>query len=118
MVKSINVRGKTYGLIINCMQTRAVHVELCPDYSTDKFLLASRKFVAIRGYPANIYSYQCSQLVSAEKESKAVLEDLDWNKIEDYGASGVKWNFTPGDSTGGKWSLRSTYKICQEVINT
>jgi hypothetical protein len=92
-------RGKSYGLIFNCMQTRAVHVELCPDYSTDKFLLTFRRFIAIRGFPANIYSDKGSQLVSANKEMKAIIVGLDWNTIEDYGASeGVTWHFTPGDS--------------------
>ena len=31
-------RGTGYGVIFNCMQTRAVHLELYPDYSTYKFL--------------------------------------------------------------------------------
>lgn len=29
--------GKAYGVIFNCLGTRAVHVELAPDYSTEKF---------------------------------------------------------------------------------
>lgn len=29
--------GKAYGVIFNCLGTRAVHEELAPDYSTEKF---------------------------------------------------------------------------------
>ena len=48
--------GKAYGLIFNCLATRAVHVDISPDYSTEKFLMALRRFVSIRGYPSKLYS--------------------------------------------------------------
>ena len=42
--------GKAYGIIFNCFASRAVHVEISPDYSTEKFLMVLRRFVSIRGY--------------------------------------------------------------------
>ena len=92
-------RGKGNGVIVNCMQTRAVHLELCPDYSTDKFLLGFRSFVATRGYPKEVYSDGGSQLTAAYKELKMVLKDLSWSKIQEFGATeGLEWHFTPGES--------------------
>ena len=44
--------GKTYGVIFNCLGTRAVHVDLAADYSTEKFLMVLRRFASIRGYPS------------------------------------------------------------------
>ena len=46
-------RGKGYGVIFNCMQARAIHLELCPDYSTDTFLLGFRisKICGYKGVP-------------------------------------------------------------------
>ena len=38
--------GKAYGLIFNCLATRAVHVDVSPDYSTEKFLMVLRRFVS------------------------------------------------------------------------
>ena len=48
--------GKAYGLIFNCLATRAVHVDVSPDYSTEKLLMVLRRFVSIRGYPSKLYS--------------------------------------------------------------
>ena len=39
--------GKAYGVIFNCLGTRAVHVDLAPDYSTEKFLLVLRRLVSM-----------------------------------------------------------------------
>ena len=109
-------RGKAYGLIFNCMQTRAVHIELCPDYSADKFLSAFRRFIAIRGFPKILFSDKGSQLESANKEMKLILKDLDWKTIEEYGAAeGLQWNFTPGHSpwkNGCSEALIKSVKKC------
>ena len=44
--------GKCYRMIFNCMNTRAVHMDLVSDCSTEKFLLALRRFISLIGYPA------------------------------------------------------------------
>ena len=33
--------GETYGVILNCLGFRAVHVDLAADYSTEEFLMVS-----------------------------------------------------------------------------
>ena len=38
--------GKAYGIIFNCLGTRAVHIDISPDYSTEKFLMVLRRFVS------------------------------------------------------------------------
>lgn len=45
--------GKMYGVIFNCLGTRAVHIDLAADYSTEKFLMVLRRFASIRGYYQN-----------------------------------------------------------------
>ena len=64
--------GKAYGVIFNCLTTRAVHVDISSDYSTQKFLMVWRRFVSIRGYPSKLYSDNGPQLVSANEELKKV----------------------------------------------
>ena len=39
-------------MLFNCLATRADHVDLSPDYSAEKFLMVLRRFVSLRGYPA------------------------------------------------------------------
>ena len=34
--------SKTYGVIFNCLGTRAVYLDIAADYSTDKFLMVLR----------------------------------------------------------------------------
>jgi hypothetical protein len=48
---TINKRGngKAWGVVFVCTATSLVHVEVTDAYSTDSFLLAVRRFMAIRG---------------------------------------------------------------------
>ena len=41
--------AKQYGTIFSCLTTRATHIELVGDLSTDKFFLALRRFICRRG---------------------------------------------------------------------
>lgn len=59
--------GKGYGIIFTCLSTRAVHIDIASDYSTDAFLLVFRRFISIRGYPQKCFSDSGSQLKSASK---------------------------------------------------
>lgn len=91
--------GKTYGVIFNCLGSRAVHVDLAADYSTEKFLMVLRRFVSIRGYPSKLYSDNGPQLVAANEELKNVVKDWSQKEIAEFGAIvGFKWDFAPADA--------------------
>ena len=91
--------GKCYGIIFTCLLVRAVHLEVAPNYSTDRFLMAFRRFTSIRGFPNRIYSDGGSQLVGASSELKIVHSNLDWNNIKSCGSDmNLEWVFSPGDS--------------------
>ena len=47
---------KGYIDLFTCATTRAVHLELCTDMSTENFLLALQRFVGRRGLPQNFYT--------------------------------------------------------------
>jgi hypothetical protein len=51
---TINKRGngKAWGVVFVCTATSLVHVEVTDAYSTDSFLLAVRRFMAIHGAPS------------------------------------------------------------------
>lgn len=92
-------RGKAYGVIFNCMISRAVHLDLAADYSTAGFMMVFRRFVSLRGYPSKLYSDSGSQLTAANKELRTAVENLDQETLRDYGADhGLKWEFCAPDA--------------------
>ena len=54
--RSTDGTSKRYGAIFTCLSTRAVHIELVGNLSTDNFILALRQFISRRGHPKNIFS--------------------------------------------------------------
>ena len=60
--------AKAYGVIFNCLYSRAVYLDLIEGYDARCFKLSLRRFVAMRGYPKRIFSDLGSQLVSASKD--------------------------------------------------
>ena len=88
------VTAKSYGVIFNCMITRAVYVDLAEGYDTKSFLDSFRRFVSIRGFPRTIHSDGGTQLVAANKELRSMT--LNWNHkdIEEFSSNnGVTWSF-------------------------
>ena len=92
---------KGYVALFVCFSTRAVHLELVSDMTTESFLAALRRFFALRGYSADIYSDCATTFVGAN----AILrEDLLAVKSQlDAGAQlvarhGVSWHFIPPGS--------------------
>lgn len=44
--------------IFVCFATRAIHIELAEDQSSEAFMNVLKRFIARRGCPSNIYSEQ------------------------------------------------------------
>ena len=109
--------GKAYGIIFNCLGTRAVHIDLAPNYSTDKFLMALRRFVSIRGYPSILYSDNGTQLISADKELQKITKGLDWDELNAFGITeGLKWKFTSADAPWQNGVTESLIKSVKKAI--
>lgn len=88
-----------YGVIFNCLSTRAVHVDLAADYSTNKFLMVLRRFVSIRGYPSKLYSDNGPQLVAANEELTNIVKGWNQEELQQFGVmEGFKWEFTLADA--------------------
>ncbi|XP_043198573.1 uncharacterized protein LOC122368576 isoform X1 [Amphibalanus amphitrite] len=92
-------RGKAYGVLFTCMLSRAVHLDLASDYSTDGFLMVFRRFVSVRGCPSKLLSDSGSQLMAANKELQAAVRHLDRDTLREFGAeNGISWEFTTPDA--------------------
>ena len=113
------VRGKAYGVIITCMNSRAVYVDIAPDYSTDTFLQLFRRHASIRGWPQSVFSDNGSQLVSASKELKDAISSLDWKQIQQYGhKQGFKWTFSPADAPWYNGAAEALVKTVKRALTT
>ncbi|XP_071136608.1 uncharacterized protein [Mytilus edulis] len=84
--------GKAYGVLFNCVTTRAVYVDLAEGYDTSSFIMTLRRFVTVRGYPRKRISDSGSQLVAAGKELQQVVHKWDWEPIKSFGkCKGMDW---------------------------
>ena len=85
MFEPINVRqtlsktdiGKAHRVIITCMFTRAIHLDVAAEYSTEAFLQAFRRCTSVRGTPEVIISDSGTELVSANAIIQAAMRDMD-----------------------------------------
>ena len=83
-------------MVFNCL---AVHVDLSPDYSDEKFRMVLRRFVSLRGYPAKLRSDNGTQLTAANEELQTVTRAWKWTELKEFGVTeGMKWDFASADA--------------------
>jgi hypothetical protein len=67
-IKVASDMHKAYITLFTCAATRAVHLELCTDMDTDKFLMALQRLVGRRGLPHTIYTDNARTFLAANFE--------------------------------------------------
>ena len=72
-VKNRRTEIKRYGLLFTCLSSRAVHLEMLDDLTTDSFINAIRCLIAIRGTIQKCFCDQGSNFIGADNELKAAL---------------------------------------------
>ena len=72
--------SKAYGVVFNCLVTRAVYLDLAEGFNAEDFLSTFQRFIAIRGAPKFMYFDKWTQLVSVNKklENIGLEEDVTW----------------------------------------
>ncbi|XP_058838571.1 uncharacterized protein LOC131694141 [Topomyia yanbarensis] len=101
---------KAYICIFVCFCTKAVHIELVSDLSTQAFLSALRRFIARRGHPSAIYSDNGKNFEGAANELEEVYrmlqDETQINQItSDTTCERITWHFSPPKAPhfGGLW---------------
>ncbi|KAJ2942864.1 hypothetical protein O0L34_g15054 [Tuta absoluta] len=102
MVKASRLRNaksiKAYLCVFVCLATKAVHLELVADLTTEAFLAALDRFVSRRGRPALIRSDCGTNFKGADRCMKEIITFLSENE-EAIGTSlsrqGINWVFDP-----------------------
>ncbi|CAK9796155.1 hypothetical protein ANTPLA_LOCUS669 [Anthophora plagiata] len=107
---------KCYVAVFICLSTKAVHLELVSDLTTNAFLAALRRFFARRGKAMDIYSYNGSNFVCANREMKGMYQIImseTHNKIIKHHLADdrINWHFIPPRAPhfGGIWEVAVKY---------
>ena len=88
---SLTKTGKAHILLFACSLTRAIHLELLKDQTTEGFIRSLKRFVARCGRPSRIYSDNAKSFVAATKWLRAIIKD---GKLQNYLAHQyMKWQF-------------------------
>lgn len=85
------------------MATKAVHIELVSDLSTQAFISALIRFISRRGCPACMYSDNVTNFLGASNALKDLYDFFkiknNVNVLEDYLSNrGIQWKFIPPHS--------------------
>ena len=118
---------KCYLAVFVCFATKAVHLEVVSDASTETFLGCLKRFISRRGSPAEIHSDNGGNFVGAKKDLQELYELLEKpaniSSIPTYLLTKrVQWHSTPERSPhfGGLWeaAVKSAKRHIKRVIGT
>ncbi|XP_011884101.1 PREDICTED: uncharacterized protein LOC105571245 [Vollenhovia emeryi] len=114
--------SKGYIAVFVCASTKAVHLEMVTDLSTDAFIATLRRFIARRGLCSQILSDNGTNFVGAAKHLKELYEFLlkEQKSIEsELAKHRIEWRFIPPRAPhfGGLWeaAVKSTKRHLHTV---
>ncbi|XP_061724911.1 uncharacterized protein LOC133530870 [Cydia pomonella] len=97
--------SKCYLCLFVCFFTKAVHLEVVSDLSTNSFILSLRRFISRRGKPKTIYCDNGTNFVGANSELQRMLK-ASQEPVNGFASSnGIDFKFSPAYSPnfGGLW---------------
>jgi hypothetical protein len=96
---------KAYICLFICFITRAIHLELVSNLSSDAYLLALKRFVSRRGKPVVIFSDNGRNFVGLMNDFKRFLQNCSSEIFEYASSQQIKFKFIPAYAAhhGGLW---------------
>ena len=116
----------TYICVFVCMATKAVHLEMVFNLTTEDFLAALRRFVARRGFPETLTTDNGSNFIGAQRELQKMYQLLNSSETQSSldrfcTSHSIKWMHSPARSPhfGGLWeaAVKSTKMILYKTVN-
>jgi len=94
---------KCYIALFTCMVSRAVHLEVAIDGTSDAFARAFRRFVAYQTIPQVVYSDRGSNFVGFQPMLNELMEDSQMD--QEMRRNRIEWRFIPAKAPwfGGIW---------------
>ncbi|KAF2888395.1 hypothetical protein ILUMI_17778 [Ignelater luminosus] len=110
---------KSYLMLLTCAATRAVHLELVLDLSTESCIRAFRRFISRRGVPTTLFSDNAKTFKRASLELSKLYENLHNEEVSNFSTKHrIGWKFIVERAAwwGGFWErLIKTVKDCLKV---
>ena len=106
LVKINRSQVKRYGLIVTCMSSRAVGVEMLYSLNTSSCINSLRRFIARRSQPDVVMSDQGTNFIGADRELKNAAKQLDSQKLQNFITNmNIQWEFIPPNAShwAGAW---------------
>ena len=113
---------KCFVSIFVCLVTKATHLELVADLTTEAFLAALKRFVARRGHPTVIMCDNANNFVGAKRELEQLrrlfeTQQFQHNVTTSLATERINFKFIPARTPnfGGLWeaavkSFKNTFK--------
>lgn len=117
-VKDGRKESKRYGLLFTCLCSRAVHIELLEEMTTDFFIIALRAFIAIRGNVRQLRCDQGTNFVGARREFAEALKEMDQECLKSLGCEFVM-NPPSASHMGGAWErqIRTIRSVLTSILD-
>ena len=116
--------SKCYIAVFICFVTRATHLELVADLTSQAFIATLDRFTARTGAPSEVFSDNGTNFVGAQGELQdpyKLMKDKARDRVINWAAAkGIQWHFSPGRAPhfGGLWeaAARSMKTLLKKVV--
>lgn len=98
------------------MCSKAIHIEMPDDLSTNCFISAVRAFITIRGAVRQKRCDQGTNFVSARREFVEALKEMDQEKLKELGCEFVM-NTPASSHMGGIWERQIRIRITPSEVS-
>lgn len=118
---------KAYVCVFICLCTKAIHLELASDLSSNTFISAFRRFISRRGDCNTLYSDLGTNFVGAKNQLDDIYRLLQSNEYKtafqsELNSNKIEWKFNPPSAPhfGGIWesNVKSVKSHLTRVIGT
>ncbi|XP_033243277.1 uncharacterized protein LOC117186505 [Drosophila miranda] len=106
LVKVSRHTEKRWVALFTCLTTRAIHLELAHDLSTDSCIIAIRNFVCRRGPVHRLRTDNGKNFIGADREARRFGDVFESERIQsELSGRGIEWVFNcpVNPSEGGVW---------------
>lgn len=108
---------KGYVCMFVCLGTKAVHIEVISDLTSNGFLSLLKRFVSRRGFCTDIYSDNATNFVGCNNELILTQKLVETNDFKNYLThSEIKWHFIPARSPNFGGLHEAAVKSCKHHL--
>ena len=108
---------KRYRVLLTCMCSRAIHIEMLDDLTSDAFINTLRSFIAIRGAVRQIKCDQGTNFVGARWDFVEALREMDQEEPKERGCEFI-FNTPTSSHLGGVWErqIRTIRSVLMSIL--